>query len=281
VIRVPPKMMAGARKSARTFGKSDSIDALAVARAALKEEDLPVARLAGPEREIALLLDHRSNLIVERTRAQSRLRWLLHELDPALEPAGRSLAHLNVLDRVEKQLASHSPSVLLRICRELLRRIRELAVQVRAVQRDLRALVLRHAAPLLRMPGVGTINAARLLAEVADVNRFATEAKLALYAGAAPLDASSGRQLRHRLNPSGNRQLNAALHMIALTQARMHPEARAYIARRRAEGKTGREALRALKRHLIRTIYHLLKDCADRETQTIQHTSAPFVPCIR
>jgi transposase len=100
VIRVPPKMMAGARKSARTFGKSDSIDALAVARASLKEPDLPVARLAGPEREIALLLDYRSNLIVERTRMQSRLRWLLHELDPRIQPAGRSLAHLNVLDRV-------------------------------------------------------------------------------------------------------------------------------------------------------------------------------------
>jgi transposase len=280
VIRVPPKMMAGARKSARTFGKSDSIDALAVARASLKEPGLPVARLAGPEREIALLLDHRANLIVERTRMQSRLRWLLHELDPGLEPAGRSLAHLNVLDHVERRLKTQPPSVLLRICRELLARIRDLAIQVRAIQRDLRSLVLRHAAPLLRMPGVGTINAARLLAEVADVHRFATEAKLALYAGAAPLDASSGRQLRHRVNPAGNRQLNAALHMIALTQARVHPEARAYIARRREQGKTWREAMRALKRHLIRTIYRLLKDCADRGAETIPVTSAPFPRCI-
>ena len=111
--------------------------------------------------------------------------------------------------------------MLLRICRELLSRIRELTVQVRALQRDLRPLVARHAPALLAVPGVGTINAARLLAEVADVRRFRTEAQLALYAGVAPLDASSGRQQRHRLNRSGNRQLNAALHMIALTQARL------------------------------------------------------------
>ena len=111
--------------------------------------------------------------------------------------------------------------MLLRICRELLARIRELTVQVRALAARPRPLVARHARALLAVPGVGTINAARLLAEVADVRRFQTEAQLALYAGVAPLDASSGRQLRHRLNRSGNRQLNAALHMIALTQARL------------------------------------------------------------
>jgi transposase len=110
------------------------------------------------------------------------------------------------------------------------------------------------------LPGVGVINAARLLAEVADVRRFRTEAQLALYAGVAPLDASSGRQQRHRLNRSGNRQLNSALHMIAITQARIHPPARAYMARRREQGKTGKEALRALKRHLIRALYRLLKN---------------------
>ena len=280
VIRVPPKLMAGARKSARTFGKSDPIDALAVARAALREPDLPVARLAGPEREIALLLDHRANLIVERTRLASRLRWLLHELDPSIQPAGRSLDNKIVLERLKRRLAKQPPSALLRICRELLARIGELTVQVRALERDLRPLVRRHAPALLALPGVGVINAARLLAEVADVRRFQTEAKLALYAGVAPLDASSGRQIRHRLNPRGNRQLNSALHMIALTQARMHPPARDYLARRRAEGKTGKEAIRALKRHLIRTIYHLLNDQANRSDHPVQISSAPNAPCI-
>ena len=133
VRRVPPKLMSGARKSARTFGKSDPIDALAVARAALREPDLPVAQLAGPEREIALVLDHRANLIVERTRLQSRLRWLLYELDPTIELAGRSLDNMQILERLKRRLAKQPPSVLLRICRELLARIRELTVQVRAL----------------------------------------------------------------------------------------------------------------------------------------------------
>jgi transposase len=100
--------------------------------------------------------------------------------------------------------------VLLRICRELLARIRELTGQIRALERDLPPLVRRPAPALLAVAGIGTTNAARLLAEVADVRRFRTEAQLALYAGVAPLDASSGRQLRLRLNRSDNRRLNAA-----------------------------------------------------------------------
>ena len=100
--------------------------------------------------------------------------------------------------------------------------------------------------------------AARILAEVDDVHRFPSERHLATYCGAAPLDASSGRQQRHRLNRTGNRRLNMALHMIAVTQIRMYPPARDYIARRRAEGKTTREALRTLKRHLVRRIYNTL-----------------------
>lgn len=193
VIRVPPKLMAGARKLERTFGKSDAIDGLAVARAALREPDLPVARLDGPEREIALLLNHRANLVVERTRLQTRIRWLLFELDPALGPAGRSLDLLSTIDRLDHQLNTQQPSILPRVVRELLARIRELTIQIRALERDLRPLVRRHAAPLLEVPGIGTINAARLIAEVANVERFRTEAQLALYAGVAPLDASSGR----------------------------------------------------------------------------------------
>ena len=97
MIRVPPNMMAGARKSERTRGKSDPIDALAVARAAIREPDLPRAFLAGPEREIALLVNHRAHLVSERTRISKRLRWLLHDLDPTLEPAMRTLS--NVYDR--------------------------------------------------------------------------------------------------------------------------------------------------------------------------------------
>jgi hypothetical protein len=199
-----------------------------------------VAQLAGPEREIALLLDHRANLVVERTRTQARMRWLLFELDPSIELARRSCDSLRVLERLKRQLAKQPPSILLRVCRELLARVTQLTKQIRALERELRPMVRRHAGPLLALPGIGILNAARILANVADVRRFSSEAKLALYAGVAPLDASSGRQQRHRLNRSGNRQLNSALHMIALTQVRIYAPAREYVARRREEGKTGR-----------------------------------------
>src|SRR6476659_612561 len=100
IVRVPPKMMAHARDGARTYGKSDPIDALAVARAALREPNLPTASLDGPAREVRLLADHRDDLVAERTRAINRLRWHLHELDPGHEPPARTLwrpKHLNAI----------------------------------------------------------------------------------------------------------------------------------------------------------------------------------------
>jgi transposase len=111
VLRVPPKLMAGARRAAREPGKSDPIDALAVARAALREPDLPVARLDGIERELRLLVDYRDDLVAERTRIMNRLRWHLHELSPGDEPAPRSLARRHVLDALEARLAGMDGTV--------------------------------------------------------------------------------------------------------------------------------------------------------------------------
>jgi len=258
VLRVPPKLMAESRKSVRSFGKSDAIDALAVARAALREGDLPEARPAGPERELRLLSDHREDLLQEGTRYQRRLRWHLHEIDPDLAPPARGAAKTSNLDRLARQLARREQTAQVRICRELIRRIRELAKRVGQLDRELATLVRDQGSGLLEIPGCGTITAARILAEVGDPDRFATAARLASYAGVAPLDASSGRQQRHRLNRTGNRRLNRALYTIALTQIRIHPPAREYFARRLTEGKTRREALRALKRQLIRSIYRIL-----------------------
>jgi transposase len=260
VLRVPPKLMAASRKSVRSFGKSDAIDALAVARAALREPDLPEARPAGEERELRLLSDHREDLLQDCTRHQRRLRWHLHEIDPDLAPALRGAAKKRNLDRLSRQLARLEQTVQVRICRELIRRIRELAKRVAELDRELARLLARRGCRLLEIPGCGTITAARILAEVGDSTRFQTSARLASYAGVAPLDASSGRQHRHRLNRTGNRRLNRALYTIALTQIRIHPPAREYFARRLAEGKTRREALRALQRQLIRTIHHTLLD---------------------
>jgi transposase len=259
VVRVPPKLMGDTRKSARSFGKSDSIDALAVARAALREPDLPQAHRAGAAHEIGLLLDHREDLVAERTRTQNRLRWHLHDLDPALDEQAQRLDRSRVrLERIRRRLARREQTAQVRICRDLLGRVKALSRDVKALESELAQLLRDHAAPLLELPGCGTLTAAKLVAEVAGVERFASDAKLAKLAGAAPLDASSGSQRRHRLNRKGNRQLNCALHRIAVTQGQVHAPARAFLARKQAEGKSRREALRCLKRHLARVVFKML-----------------------
>jgi transposase len=284
VVRVAPKLMAGARKSARDFGKSDPLDADAVARAALREgvESLPQAQLSGPEREIALLLDHREDLVAERTRIQQRLRWLLHDIDPEIEIRERSLGLQSTLKPLSRRLARMDQTTQVRICRELVRRCSELSSRANELERELRPLVAAQAPQLLELPGCGTLTAAKVIAEVAGIERFRSDAKLAKLAGVAPLDASSGKQQRHRLNRKGNRQLNLALHRIAVTQARVHSPARIYLARRESEGKTRKEALRALKRHLARRVHRLLSTASTEPDRTarIELNAAISVPCL-
>ena len=258
VLRVPPKTMAGQRKSAREFGKSDRIDAIAVARVALREERLQPARLPGPEQKIKLLAEHREHLVCEATRHQRRLRWLLHEIDPDLQPNGRGLKVASVLDRLARQLARREQTLEIRICRELVRDIRALMRRSEALEAELAPMVKSQAAPLLAIPGVAVLTAAKLIAEIGPVDRFQNDAQLASYGGVAPLDASSPRQRRHRLNRTGNRQLNCALHRIAVTQARIYAPAREYLARRSSEGKTTKEAMRALKRFIARRVFRIL-----------------------
>lgn len=281
VVRVAPKLMAGARRSAREFGKSDPLDADAVARAAIRVgiDALPAARLAGPEREIALLLDHREDLVAERTRIQQRLRWLLHDIDPSLEVPERSLGQARTLVRLARRLRGMEQTTQVRISRELVRRSSGLSRSANELERELRVRVAREAPQLLSLPGCGALTAAKLIAEVAGAGRFASDAKLAMLAGVAPLDASSGKQRRHRLNRTGNRQLNLALHRIAITQARVHAPARDYLARRVAEGKTRSEALRALKRHLARRLLSMPSGNIDQRAR-IDVNAAISVPCL-
>lgn len=208
VVRVPPSLMAGSRKPVREPGKSDPIGALAIARGAIREPDLPIGRLAGPERDIALLLDHREN---ESLRVSARLRWQPHDLDPALEPPARTLKCVRVLERLAARLVLREASVQVWVCRELVQSLITLRGQIMDLECALRPLVHRHAGPLLSLPGFGVLTTARVLSEIADVGKCSSDAQLARYAGVAPLDASSGKQQRHRLN----RTLNAALHIIA------------------------------------------------------------------
>lgn len=257
VLRVPPKLMASERKAIRQFGKSDPIDALAIARAAIREPRLPHAVLAGPDREVRLLADWRDDLLEECVRHQRRLRWLLHDLDPELDTMPRGM-HPDHLAKLTRKLSRMDQGAQVVICRELITRIRELTRRCQALQRQLARLVAEQRPELLELVGCGPLMAARIIGEVANVERFATEAQFASYCGAAPLDASSGKQQRHRLNRTGNRKLNRVLHIIAVTQGRIYAPARDYLARLLAAGKTRREALRALKRHIARKLFQIL-----------------------
>jgi transposase len=269
VVRVPPKLMAGARRSVRTPGKSDPIDALAVARAALREPGLPVACLEGVDRQVRLLVDHREDLVAERTRIQQRLRWHRHELEPGWEVPAGALDRAVWLDRVQARLAAHQ-GVVAEIAAELVGRCRELTGRINQLQGQLRRLVAPLAPSLLGLAGCGVLTAAKLVAETAGVGRFRSRAAFAMQTGTAPVPVGSGNRERHRLNRGGNRQLNAALHRIAVTQLRLGGAGRAYVQRRLAAGDTKTEAIRALRRRLSDEVYRRLQ--ADRAHQRHQPT---------
>jgi len=268
IVRVPPKLMAQARDSARTYGKSDPIDALAVARAAQRHRDLPVAQLDGPARQVRLLVDHRDDLVAERTRCINRLRWHLHELDPSWDPPAGSLNRYKNLDLLSARLAGYQGMVA-RLATEIVTDIKALTVRERALQGEITALVTSIAPTLLSVVGVGPITAAKMVAETAGVARFRSKDAYARHNGTAPIPVWSGNRERHRLSRSGNRQLNAALHRIAITQMRCHPDARDYLERRHAMGNTKTEALRALKRRLSDVVYRALLADAYQPQATI------------
>ena len=150
----------------------------------------------------------------------------------------------------------------MQIARELVNRCRSLTRSIEELNQQLEQRAAALAPALLELPGCGAITAAKLLAEIGPISRFKTDAQLARHSGLAPLQASSGKSQRHRLDRGGNRQLNAALYRIAITQSRYHPAARAYLERKQAEGKSKREAIRCLKRLLARTVFNTLKDGA-------------------
>jgi transposase len=268
VVRVPPKLMAGARRSAREPGKSDPIDALAVARAALREPDLPTARLEGEAREIRLLVDRREDLVAERTREAQRLRW--HLLDLGLpEPPPASLDRAVVRARLDRALATRAELVA-RLAREILARIGELCAAIRSLETEIEGRIRPLAPTLLRLAGCGPLTAAKIVGETGGIARFRSRAAFARHTGTAPIPVWSGNRVRHRLSRGGNRQLNCALHRIAVTQVRLGGPGRAYLERRLRAGDTKTEAYRALRRRLSDEVFRCL--LADE----VAHAVAPL-----
>jgi transposase len=257
VVRVPPQLMSHVRASSREPGKSDPIDALAVARAVLREPDLPLAFHNPVSWELQQLVRRRDDLVGIRTATINRLVGRIHQLDPEKKtPDWSCRGHRS---RLATWLATQDGLVA------------ELALdELRDIERstssmhDLEVRIgerVRSAAPyLLELQGCGELTAATIIAEVADISRFKSEAAFARYAGVAPVPHWSAEP-RFRLGPGriGNRRLNRAIHRISLTQIWRGGPGKDYFQRRLAEGTAGPRALRSLKRHIARVVFNRLR----------------------
>jgi transposase len=259
IVHVPTRLTAKVRASARTRGKSDPIDALAVARAVLREPDLPEANPEEASRELKLLVDRRDDLVAERTRAVNRLRWHLHELDPGREPTRAGIARPPVRAALAQWLEGIG-GLVAELAAEILADIDRLSTKIEALTARITTTVQEQAPTLLEIRGCGPLSAAKILGETAGIGRFRSEPCYAMFAGTAPIPVWSGNTAgRVRLNRGGNRQLNLALHRIAVTQTRLDGPGKHYYQRRRSTGDTPKEALRCLKRQITKAVYHALK----------------------
>ena len=263
VVRVPPKLMGASRQGERERGKSDQIDAVAIARAVVRDgvERFPVAYLDARAMEIRLLCDHREQLVRERTRLQNRLRWHLLELCPEHEAKlGRGrLSNLRELERLDRRLRRIG-GARAQVARAQLAQIRTLTRQADQLQQELLELIRAYRPALLAEQGCGTLTAAILIGHTAGAERFRSDGCFARQAGSAPIPCSSGKRTQYRLDRGGDRQLNRALHTIAITRASHDPDTKRYLARKEADGKTNKGALRCLKRFLARRFWRLLTE---------------------
>jgi transposase len=259
VVDVPPKLSARVRVlSSGNARKNDGLDALATALVASRNE-----RLAAVDPEIGsevlrLLSERREDLVAERTRALNRLHGLLRDLVPG-GVAGKLSAHraARILRGIRPQ-GGASACLRRRLASEVLRDIRTLDRKIADLNGRIEAEVAASGTTLTEIFGIGPILAAKIIGTVGNVARFPTKAHFASYSGTAPLGASSGEVVRHRLSLAGNRHLNNVLHMVAICQARSDARGRAYYRKKIAEGKSHKEALRCLKRRVSDAVFRSL-----------------------
>ena len=269
VVDVPATLSARARLL-DTGGtrKTDLADAASVAHAAMRHKRLRPVVAEDHTTQLRLLAERRDDLAVERVRVLNRLHVLLRDLIPGGAPADLTAAKATVLMRGLRPLTA-TDACRRDLARDLLNDVRRLDRQLSANEAQTRQALAATRSTLTDIHGVGHIIAGKILGHIGDISRFPTPDHLASYTGTSPLEASSGDRQRHRLNTTGNRRLNAAVHTIAVCQARDPGPGRVYYLRKIAEGKTPAEARRALKRRLTNILYrHILKDQQRRSTGT-------------
>jgi len=258
VVDVPAKLSARARLFDTGHNrKTDAHDAHAVAVVAVRTNGLRVLSYDGELETLRMLADRREELTRTRVQTVNRLQRLLAELTP-----GKAKRDLTAL-QAKAIVASVRPRDLAgktrrRLAAEQLTELVAVEKKIKTLTKELRALVLARGSRLMDLPGVGPVVAARILADVGDVARFADRNRFASWTGTAPLDASSGEQVRHRLSRAGNRKINHMLHIAAATQVRLDTPGRGYYQRKLAAGKTRMEAMRCLKRRISDAVYRQL-----------------------
>jgi transposase len=265
VYEVNPRWTAEGRRRARTPGKSDSLDAQAVARLVQREAaTLPRVGADDETAVLELLVTERDGAVAEATRVRNQLHQLLLQGDPedrAHLPALRTAAGVAALEDYSTPSDRSLDRARAAAVRRLAQRLRLALAQADDLAAQIRRRAQARFAPLTGRCGVSLLTAGALAGILGPGRRFRSDAQRAADAGVAPLEASSAGRVRHRLNRGGNRRLNAILHRMAIAQARSSPAARAYLARRESEGKTRREAIRALKRFLVRAIWRRWEEC--------------------
>ncbi|MEU5881215.1 IS110 family transposase [Spirillospora sp. NPDC047279] len=269
VVDVPPKLSARARVFATGQGrKTDTTDAHSVALAGTRMAGLrPVVN----DEQLALLrilIDRRRSLGEDHTRMIAQLHQLLLELIPGGAKKNLSAAQAKVL-LAKVRPRDAAGKARRRVAAELISDLERIYRRSKNADKELKELVAATGTTLTDLHGIGSSGAARLLVEVGDITRFPGRAHFASWNGTAPIDASSGDQIRHRLSRAGNRQINRVLHIMATVQLRNPTEGRAYLDRKKASGKTSMEAMRALKRRLSDIVYRRMLD------DTLTHTTGP------
>lgn len=251
------------RPARRNGAKSDQLDAVRAAREVLAREHLSVPRARGQREAVRVLLITRRSAVRARTRAINHLKALTITAEEQLRHQLRHTSTRELVTRCARlqtrphQSAEHRATVI--ALRHTARRILALQTEATELAHEIEQLVKTTVPWLLDEPGVGPISAAQLFCSWSHPGRLRHEGAFAMLAGAAPIPASSGQTVRHRLNRSGDRELNCALHTIALSRLQHDPTTRAYAARRAAQGKTPRDIKRCLKRYLARHLFRLLE----------------------
>lgn len=255
-----------AKRERRSHAKTDALDALRAARSVLGETKLAAPRVGGEREALRALMVARAGALEAKKAALCQLRALLVTCREPLRAELRSLTRTRLLRRLAAVRAERQASEELRgtliALRALARRAQALSDEERQLKREIETLVARLAQQLLAQPGIGPVSAAQLLISWSHRGRVRSDAAFARLAGAAPIPASSGQTVRHRLDPGGDRQLNRALHTIIVSRRKNHQPTIAYINRKTREGKSAREAIRCLKRHLARALYRQLERTA-------------------